>query len=233
MKTLASALLVSSVVLAGCATQTHTYRPLVQAVSFPPLDEVHEAVVGDDMVRQGKFVLRDTIYLPAPLQVSWYRLAAGYYRKTGEGDKGEFFIAGGGQEAGQITAIGIADQPQSLLVRREDSALCVVTVYSLTSCFRTGVNASAEGYERRRVPEYTQDSFQQALIYNGRVGRKINVGYREFSNNMARPAFSNNVEYDLEESKDIAYRGARIQVLEATNRSIKYRVLQNFNTPAQ
>jgi len=55
------------------------------------------------------------------------------------------------------------------------------------------------------------------------------VGYREFSNNLARPAFNNTVEYDLTDSKIIGYRGARIEVIEATNEFRKYKVIQNFN----
>lgn len=35
------------------------------------------------------------------------------------------------------------------------------------------------------------NSFQQTLIYNGKVGNKINIGYREFSGDLARPAFAN------------------------------------------
>ena len=75
----------------------------------------------------------------------------------------------------------------------------------------------------------SQDSFKQTLIYSGKVGNKINVGYREFSGSVARPAFNNNVEYDLSESLVIGYKGAQIEVLEATNQYIRYKVLRNFN----
>ena len=67
------------------------------------------------------------------------------------------------------------------------------------------------------------------MIYSGRVGDKIKAGYREFSNNLARPAFNNDVEYDLRESSVIGYKGARIEVVEATNEHIKYKVIQNFS----
>ena len=80
-----------------------------------------------------------------------------------------------------------------------------------------------------REPVTSADSLQRTLIYNGRVGDKVNIGYREFSGNTARPAFNNNVEYDLTESREIAYRGARLEILDATNRAIKFRVISNFN----
>jgi hypothetical protein len=71
-------------------------------------------------------------------------------------------------------------------------------------------------------------SFQQTLIYSGRVGDKIKFGYREFSNNLARPAFNNDVEYDLSTSNIIGYKGAQIEVISSDNSGIKYKVLKNF-----
>ena len=61
------------------------------------------------------------------------------------------------------------------------------------------------------------------------MGNKINIGYREFSSNSARPAFNNDVEYDLNESKQIGYKGALLEVIKATNQDITYKVLKNFN----
>ena len=76
----------------------------------------------------------------------------------------------------------------------------------------------------------SENAFQQTLIYNGRVGDKINIGYREFYGSTARPAFNNNVEYDFSTSDTIAYRGARIKVIKADNTHITYELISNFNT---
>ena len=64
------------------------------------------------------------------------------------------------------------------------------------------------------------------------MGTKVNIGYREFSASLARPAFNNNVEYDLSESRVVGYKGAQLEILEATNQHIKYKVLRNFNGAA-
>lgn len=66
-------------------------------------------------------------------------------------------------------------------------------------------------------------------MYSGKVGNKINIAYREFSGGMARGAFSNVAEYDLSESKTIGYQGAQIDVIEATNQLIRYKVISNFS----
>ena len=62
------------------------------------------------------------------------------------------------------------------------------------------------------------------------VGNKINIGYREFQGGMARAAFSNEVEYDLSESKTIRYKGAVLDIMDANNQSITFKLTRNFNT---
>ena len=108
-----------------------------------------------------------------------------------------------------------------LLEKNPDAEICVVTVFGALACYKGE-------YERKSQPSEMGESFQQTLIYNGRIGDKINVGYREFSNSLARPAFNNDVEYDLSASRTIGYKGAQIEVIDANNNSITYRVLRNF-----
>ncbi len=109
------------------------------------------------------------------------------------------------------------------MLKKSTPELCIVTAFNLAAC------NTVHDIERTKRPALTSDSFQQTLIYNGRVGSKINVGYREFSNNVARPAFNNSVEYDLNDSNLIAYKGAEMEVLEATNQYIKFKLIRNFN----
>jgi hypothetical protein len=49
-----------------------------------------------------------------------------------------------------------------------------------------------------------------------------------FSSSAARPAFGNDVEYDLSIDNIIAYKGAEIKVIEANNKKITYIVNKNF-----
>lgn len=76
-------------------------------------------------------------------------------------------------------------------------------------------------------------NFECRLIYNGAQGNVIRVGYREFSQTaygmVARPAFSNDVTYDLTVSKSIRYKGAKIDVLDADNEQIVFRLTEDFS----
>ncbi len=214
--------------IAGCASPKYNYMPKITAISEPPLNTNQVSNVGDVLMRQGKYKEHDAIYLPMKTDVSWaYSLFAGYYLKHGEDEGAEYFLPGGGDEAGNVGKAALADAWKSVMTKKDSKSLCVVTVFNATSC------ASDVNFEHSKKAVLTQDSFQQTLIYNGKVGNKINIGYREFSGNLARPAFNNNVEYDLSESPVIGYKGAQLEVLEATNQKIRYRVIRNFNNASQ
>ena len=86
-----------------------------------------------------------------------------------------------------------------------------------------GIAFSADGY--RYYKEMTDDSFQEDLIYTGRSANTIHVSYREYRKELARPAFFQELRYDLDKSDTIVFRNYRIKVIEATNEIIKYKVL--------
>lgn len=67
--------------------------------------------------------------------------------------------------------------------------------------------------------------FKRELIYSGMSGTSITITYREFMNDMARPAFTQELKYDLANSDIVGYKSARFQVLEASNTFIKYKIL--------
>jgi hypothetical protein len=67
-------------------------------------------------------------------------------------------------------------------------------------------------------------SFRQELLYNGKSKDTIRISYREFKDTLARPAFSQDLSYDLSESREIGFRGMIIEVVEATNSYIRFLV---------
>ena len=189
--------------LGACATPSYQYMPTVQEVSRPPLGSVSTVGVGEQMLVQGRFVEREALQLDREVRVG----TIGTYTFT----PGHYVRVGGTGSTGFYNQSPIAG----------------VTILNLKAC------TSAPEARMTTVSSAGDNSFQQTLIYSGRVGDKVNIGYREFSSNVARPAFNNDVEYDLSESDTIGYRGAELQILEATNRSITYRVIRNFNAAVQ
>jgi len=210
--------------LSACVSPKYNYAPVAVSLSEPPIGSVNTSQVGDVMLRQGKYKEHDAIYLQNQVDAGWaYTLYPGFYLKHGEDESAEYYYPSGGEDSGRVDKAALADNWKSIMAKKEERVLCIITVFNVAAC------GDESSIEKRRKPVLTQDSFQQTLIYNGRVGNKINVGYREFSNSLARPAFNNNVEYDYSESKIIGYKGAQLEVIEATNQYIKYKVFRNFN----
>ena len=216
---LASAVLV----LAGCTSPKYNYVPKIENYSEPAVGSVNTASVGDSLIKQGVSQVVEGLKVTAPAKVSWgYTITPGLLKKVGEDNIADFYYPTGGVDSANVDKAVLADMWQGIMVKKTDRALCVITIFGVTSC------ETNMPIEKTKLNISGDSSFQQALLYNGRVGDKINIGYREFSSNMARPAFNNDVEYDLSESKLIGYKGAQFEVIEASNQSIKYRLISNF-----
>lgn len=69
------------------------------------------------------------------------------------------------------------------------------------------------------------------LLYSGRSGSEVLLDYREFEDlgfgSQARTAFYQQIKYDLSASKTIQFRETQIEVLEASNAGIRYKVLRD------
>jgi len=64
------------------------------------------------------------------------------------------------------------------------------------------------------------------LVYGGVSKGTIAISYREFSDKTARPAFTQELKYDLSEGDVIGFRGARFKIIKAGNVSLRYVVLK-------
>lgn len=210
--------------LVGCASPSYNYQATPKNISKPPLNTINTAFVGDKMLEQGLMVDREVLQAPADTKVGFsYSMTAGFYQKTGQNEKGSYYQPINNISGGGVVQKGVFSDPFKDVMLGSDGRLCIVTVFNAKVC--------TEKHETKQTTTSiaSDNSFQQTLIYSGKVGNKINVGYREFSSNLARPAFNNDVEYDLNQSKQIGYKGALLEVLDADNQSIKYKVLRNFN----
>ena len=77
---------------------------------------------------------------------------------------------------------------------------------------------------------YTVNSFQQTIEYAGKSGSTLKFIYSEFNNNLSRDAFTREFTIDLDEGNVGAYKGAIFEVIEATNFSIKFKVIRHFQS---
>lgn len=87
-------------------------------------------------------------------------------------------------------------------------------------------------YRIERTPETVfQDSLKYQVLYQAKSANRIKISFREFKDNYARPAFTQDVEYELESDGTslIGFKNLRIKVLKATNFDITYQVVEYMN----
>lgn len=75
------------------------------------------------------------------------------------------------------------------------------------------------------------DSFKYQALYQGKIDNKIKISFREFKHDMARPSFTQDIEYQLDKDGGtlVGFKGLRIKVIKATNTDITYSVIQDYN----
>lgn len=214
-----------SFVLSACASAAHNYSPETEQFGVPAIGQASNASIGESLLTQGFRTKGLALEVIRTMDTHLYRVDPGHYVKIGsEGTKG-FYQEGYVSQVlrtGKINKKPLADPASRISYDPSTRKLCVVAV-----SFSGGTCADGNA---REVPYVTSNArnFQQTLYYNGRVGDRINIGYREFSGDLARPAFSNEVEYDLSISNEVSYKGARLRIESADNNSITYVVLTGF-----
>ena len=178
--------LITILITTGCTTVqyngTDTY---VKQIDYPEVGKTITVYVGDHLVQKGTISEEDVLIVHQLIDGALYDIPAKKYPQIGHDNKNDFYSSVG------VVRGGLSDPIQALaLGKNENSELCVITVFGGSACYQGE-------FDRKKQLSERGNSFQQTLIYSGRVGNKINIGYREFSNNSARPAFNNDVEYDL------------------------------------
>ena len=227
--TYALVLILISSFIASCSG-TKIVKQTRKSISIPTLNTTCSSELGETLIDKGFVTSAPSIEVPndvnframtiPPLN---YTLGAGSYAALRENSTYTFFYP--------TAETSVYNAPMDLDVgyrmRKSDGSL---------DGFRSmgpnfyGVNPVGEipAVKYGSVQALNKPSFRQQLIYNGKSGDNLKFLYREFSNSYARAPFSQEIQYDLKESSIIGFKGARIDVIEATNRQIKYRVLANF-----
>ena len=98
-------------------------------------------------------------------------------------------------------------------------------IYHYTSSYKLG-KVPVSGIQPTVIETWGEDSFKRELVYLGVQQNSITIQYREFKNDIARPAFTQEIKYDLSQGKEIGYKGSRFEIVRATNTELVYKVLK-------
>ena len=218
----------SFVFVIGCASPVYNVSSVTSIVNIPPVGEESTAYIGDELIYSGSKITNAFLsvkeYTPLGM-FGMYQVGEGLYRKTGEDSKSIFYDPVNEFDGGGVmTKSALADPRKAVQAYKNKKKLCGVTVFNLHVC------KSNAKYEFVSKSIEIPGSHRKVLIYNGKTGTKIHVGYQKVSNDELQAGVTNIVSYDLLESKIIGYKGARIEVIKASNELIQYKVLNHFSS---
>lgn len=210
---------VLAVLATGCTSVQYNGSDIdVKRIDYPTVGQEITAYIGDRLVSKGTVAEMNVLKVTKMMESIPYDIPPRTYQQVGY-DREQTFYSPIGVIKGPFV-----DPYKALSVENGNTEeVCVITVFGAKSC----IEGAGQFFLTREASAY-RDSFQQTLIYSGKIGNKINISYREFSDSTARPAFNNDAEYDLSESNVIGYKGALLEVINASNTSITYKLIKNF-----
>ncbi len=206
-------------ILIGCSVQTKLSAPENFSVNLPELNTTQTAEIGLSLVsKEEGYKYKALRILKAT------KIKTGYILKDVK--EGEVFI-----NDSYTSNYDLYSHVENLTygIALPKSGGPAITFYrsGMTPTFNK--EKTTLEYKQELIPLSKKEYLKQDFIYNGKVGNAIKFTYREYVNDLARPAFTQDLQYDLSESQIIGFRGLRIEVLSATNIKIDYKVLAYFS----
>lgn len=84
-------------------------------------------------------------------------------------------------------------------------------------------------YEKGELIVAKNDAKKYELLYQGFSAHILRLSYREYINDLARPAYFQDASYDIATfPTEISFRSVRLVILGAGNNGIQYRVISGF-----
>lgn len=218
--------------LGGCATKPSWTS---QVIHYPELNVKSEAEVGQSMVSAARkktlpaiAIDKDITHISEECKLT---ISAGVLPLYGSDKEGTFY---GRQEHVALTILGKPNHAAGgVYVPNDKSKSTEIFCGNWNKPFSNKAKAVHSGIDFKLTTygkeEWAKDSFKRELVYSGISQNTLSILYREFIDGTARPAFSQDLKYDLSQGNTIGYKGARFQVIKATNTSLQYKVLKHLD----
>lgn len=243
-----AATLVSCLFVAGCATnRTYIQRQYVGTpnpervtVKGPDMSSVATAQVGESMIYTYNTLDLPAVTISDPVTVVTTYRADTRFRillqpttliaSAGDREGGRYFESKAGVMTAYSTASGFGEEERLPGGLHLDKSGRVSIWWQWSAGSANTELAPSTKIKESTVQVGTESStFRRELVYVGRSQDAVHVLYREFKSDMARPAFNQELKYDIRTSNMIGYRQARFEVLDADNMGIKYRVIKHLD----
>lgn len=229
--------------LSGCATMTYTdhphgavssISPVIQTNDVPTPNQETTVELGESIIGKAILVSQPAILLQEPIAHAGTNLGyaftltipAGKLVAEGQDYRGVFYASP--KDVGFSTSLGVTWVHAGVVISDDGKTMSVYWKASDADEFISDVTHSTP-YKPAVDENWQKGSFQQELVYNGRSGNAVKFIYRELKDDLMRPAFTQEVSYDLSIGEIIGFKGARFKILEATNTQLKYVMLKSFD----
>lgn len=206
----------------------------------PELGQVATAEVGEPLYREGVRTVtkRFRAVLKENAESSMDR---GYLLSVKAGSGGQMMMRGPGKtpmlcfrtkNTGVVGFFGDRNVDGCLVDTKGSQVFDRSTFPDYDRYFQLSTPVPYEVTETEGVTE-AEPEFKVQFLYQGLSKGAVKIAYREFINGMARPAFDQDVSYELESdgTGTIGFKGMRIRVLKANGHSITYILEQPMPQP--
>lgn len=226
----------------GCSTTSksehlgRTFTPSYYSSSisdYPAIGEVKTVEVGESLVWKEKQVTIPAIDIEQTIEHQAENLGnhftltvlSGRYFERGKDNFGIFYEA---KKGNFLVNNEVAESAAGIYITNSDPTKTEIYMinpqYGPLTYTRAGIPFKKSFYHKR-----DDLSFKKELVYTGVSQKVVSILYREFNEDIARPAFSQELKYDLSESNVVGYRGARFEIIKATNQGLTYKTLKQLD----
>lgn len=216
--------------LTGCGTTGMTlpnvYQGTTSVVTIPEINTEAKAEIGQTMISTANVtklpaikvssVMAEVVNFPGSTMIH-----PGNFPLFAMNEQGKFYR----DYAATYTFMGstVAASNAGVFVPNDKTKPPVIYHYAMKFYYGS---APITGITESTVERSGKDSFKKELVYSGVSQNTISILYREFIDNLARPAFSQELKYDLAQGTAIGYKGARFEIIKATNTELTYKVIK-------
>ena len=197
----------------------------------PQIGEVANAEVGDALYKEGIKTVHTT-YRVTIKEPGSINMGSDLVLKANVGVGGELLYTGDRIPTLCIyvkTVIGLAkmfgsdDVIGCLVDRQKNQAFDGAAFLQKAKVFPATTPIAYDLKKTEKAVE-TPSDFHVDVLYQGVSKGEVKLSYREFSGGVARPAFTQDVSYELDKNGmvDIGFKGMRIKILKATSQGLQY-----------
>lgn len=210
----------ATLVLAACAS-VETIAPEYQTGHFPEKNIETKVNVGQVMVSEYDYLAQDRAILRDSISGSFWKS-----RNSA--------VAGSSLVAAISQGMKIFCQPPGgvgtpcLKDTDEDGFFDKASTMNVYGMLVNETNIDPVGY--RLANQNIEDGFKYELLYQGNDENVVRIAYREYTDNLARPAFSQDLSYtlDINSSTPVRFKDVSLTIHSADNNEIIYTVHTGF-----